>query len=166
MRTPLLMGVALLLACRPLAPAACPAPAQGLAVTQILLQRGTGEHPTDPDFAITFTASGDALYAGSTRVPIPGNYMGRIGADRFATLVNRLLSAGLRPPAAASPAIESSCGSTATVTLAYQTLGGEFGHVSVCPGSAEERRLLAPVYQLVEQTRWQPGGTLVSLGPT
>lgn len=158
-------GIALLLSCRP-APMACPSPSQGLVVTQVLLERGTGSHPTDPDFTITFTASGDALYAGSARVPIPGSYMGRIGPERFTGLVNRLLSAGLPVPGSGAPPAEATCGPASTVTLAYQTISGQFAHISVCPGSVEERRLLTPLYQLVEQTRWQPGATILSLGPT
>lgn len=165
MRTAFAAAVLALVACRPPNPSACPPPAQGLFVTQILFQRGAGLSPTDPDLAISFTASGDALYVGSARVPVAGNYMGRIGVDRFTSLVNELVAAGLPEPG--TPALiptAPACGAAATLTLAYHTSGGRFAQIGLCAGSPEERRLLAPIYQLVEQTRWQPGGPALHVG--
>jgi hypothetical protein len=168
---PTLAVIAALVGCHPSQLAqSCPAPApaaQPLFVTQLLLQRGDPEAgPEGSEFTLTFSASGDALYAGSSRVPIKGQYMGRIGPERFAGLVTSLTAAGL--PSPAEPPRESApvgvCLPAEMISLSFQTADGRFRRSIFCAGSDAERQLAAPIYRLAEQVRWQPGSLALRLG--
>lgn len=168
MAVPRWLAAVALAACRPGAPEACPVPLlapQSLFVSQVFLERSPGLDAPSPDFTLTLTASGDALYAGSPRVPVRGSYMGRIGPERFATLVTELTAAGLPAPSGTQPVLEPpACRGEAVITLAFQAADGRFGRTAFCAGSESERQLALPIYRLVEQTRWQPGGPSLSIG--
>jgi hypothetical protein len=133
-------------------------------VTQVLLRRGGPEGPLAPDYTLSLTASGDALYVGSPRVPIPGQYMGRLGQAAFQRIVADLLARGLvlDQEAQQTPA----CAPEAAISIAIQTADGRYSGATFCGHSESESRLARPIYQALEQIRWYPGGRQLPLGPT
>lgn len=161
-----------LVACQPTSLSqTCPSPVPGASstlVTQLLLRRARDLGPGAPDFSISLTASGDALYSGSPSVPVPGQYLGRLGAERFNQLVAQLRADGLVPADPASSVVPPNpgCGAESVISLSLQTADGRFAQLSFCPSSAEESRLARPIYRAVESIRWQPGGRVLGLAST
>lgn len=170
-RVPLLAAL-VLVACQPSQVAqTCPTPEPtttgAFTVTQVLLRRGPDLVPAVPDFTLSLTASGDALYFGSPTVPVPGEYMGRLGEARFQQIVAELFARGLTleadqpEPAPAAPA----CSPQPVITIAVQTGDGRYSRTVFCGRSDEESRLARPIYTAIEQIRWYPGAKSLSLSP-
>jgi hypothetical protein len=134
-------------------------------VTQVLLRRGmSSEGPVAPDYTLSLTASGDALYIGSPRVPIQGQYMGRLGQGAFQRVVADLMARGLVLDQEAK--LAPACGPEAAISIAVQTADGHYSGATFCGRSESESRLARPIYQAIEQIRWYPGARQLALGPT
>lgn len=166
------LAAAALLGCRPAQVAqTCPVPEAAapasLLVTQVLLRRGPDLTPALPDFTLSLTASGDALYLGSPTVPTPGQYMGRLGQTDFNRIVADLFARGLaletgeREPAPGAPA----CAPEPVISIAVQTADGRYSHTSFCGRSDAESRLAGPIYAAIEQIRWYPGARSLVVSP-
>jgi len=148
---------------------ACPNPigtSSGLTLAnQLLLRRGSDLGPGAPDFTLSLTSSGDALYSGGPAVPVPGRFMGRLGADRFQALLAQLLAAGLTLTASEpdTGSIAPQCGAASVISLSVQTADGRYLRQAFCAQSATERQLAGPIYRAAEGIRWQPGSHMLSL---
>lgn len=167
-RLRLLLPVAFLIACRPTQLAqSCPNPATApanLLVTQVLLRRSPNNGPSVPDYTLSLTASGDALYVGSRTVPVSGEYMGRLGPSGFQHMVSDLISRGLQMNGEQQTSPD--CAPQAVISIAVQTADGRYSGVSFCGRSDSESRLAHPIYSAIEQIRWYPGARLLALGPS
>lgn len=163
-----LLPTAALLGCHPTQVVqSCPIPATGTAsmlVTQVLFRRSPNSGPTVPDYTLSLTASGDALYVGSRAVPIPGEYMGRLGPSGFQRMVTDLLARGLEMTG--EQQILPDCAPQAVISISLQTADGRYSGVTFCGRSDSETRLATPVYSAIEQIRWYPGARLLALGPS
>jgi len=169
-RTPVFLLSSALVACQPTQVAqTCPAPAPATApasmlVTQVLLRRGgSPEGPLMPDYTLSLTASGDALYIGSPRVPVQGQYMGRLGQSAFQRIVADLMARGLLLDQEAKAA--PTCDPEVAISIALQTADGRYSGAVFCGHSESESRLARPIYQAIEQIRWYPGARQLALGP-
>jgi hypothetical protein len=159
-----------LVACHPTQVAqTCPAPEAtaptAMLVTQVLLRRGPEAIPAIPDFTLSLTASGDALYVGSATVPVPGEYMGRLGSPGFQRLVNDLVAGGLVLDADQPAASRPSCSPQPVITVSIQTADGRYSGTTFCGRSDSESRLAGPIYSAIEHIRWYPGAKSLALGP-
>ena len=147
----------------------CPTPAAsatGLSLaTQLLLRRGPDLGPGAAEVTLNLTASGDALYTGGPGVPVPGQFMGRMGADRFQSLLSRLVRAGLTlsPTDSALSDPAGQCGRLSVISLSVQTADGQYLRQVFCAASPTEARLADPIYRAAEEIRWQPGARTLSL---
>jgi hypothetical protein len=162
-----LVPTAALLGCHPSQIAqSCPPPATApaaLLVTQVMLRRSPDTGPTIPDFTLSLTASGDALYVGSLGVPVSGEYMGRLGPASFQRLVTELVAHGLMVDAEQKTV--PSCAPQAVISISVQTADGQYSGVTFCGRSDPESRLAGPIYSAIEKIRWYPGARLLGLGP-
>jgi hypothetical protein len=162
-----LLPAAVLLGCHPTQLAqSCPSPSTApasLLVTQVLLRRSPDTAPAPPDFTLSLTASGDALYVGSRSVPVSGEFMGRLGPSSFQRVVTDLIGRGLMMDGEQKGA--SSCAPQAVISIAVQTADGRYRGVSFCGRSEQESRLAGPIYSAIEQIRWYPGARVLALDP-
>jgi hypothetical protein len=160
---------AVLVACQPSQVAqTCPTPEgtapPALAVTQVLLRRGSDLIPSVADYTLSLTASGDALYVGSPTVPVPGEYMGRIGAAGFQRIVTDLFARGLTLEAnLLEPRPGEPCTPQPLISIVVQTADGQYSGTSFCGRSDAESRLASPIYSAIEQIRWYPGNRSLAL---
>jgi hypothetical protein len=163
-----LLPTAALLGCHPTQVAqSCPIPATApasLLVTQVLLRRSPNTGPTVPDYTLSLTASGDALYVGSRTVPISGEYMGRLGPSGFQHLVTDLIARGLEMTGEQKAVPD--CAPQAVISIAVQTADGRYSGVTFCGRTESETQLAKPIYSAIEQIRWYPGARLLALGPS
>jgi len=159
-----------LAACHPTQVAqTCPTPAAtapaAMLVTQVLLRRGPDAVPAIPDFTLSLTASGDALYVGSSTVPVPGEYMGRLGPAGFQRLVTDLVARGLALDTDAQAAATLSCSPQPVISVSIQTADGRYSGTAFCGRTDSESRLAGPIYSAIEQIRWYPGAKSLAIGP-
>ena len=165
-RLRLLLPTAILLGCRPTQIAqSCPTPATApasLLVTPVPLRRSPDTGPAVPDYTLSLTASGDALYVGSRSVPVTGEYMGRLGPAAFQHVVTDLIARGLTMDGEQKTI--PSCAPQAVISISVQTADGRNSGVTFCGHSEEESRLARPIYSAIEQIRWYPGARLLALG--
>ena len=165
-RLRLLLPTAVLLGCHPTQLAqSCPTPATApasLLVTKVLLRRSPDTGPAVPDYTLSLTASGDALYVGSRSVPVTGEYMGRLGPAAFQHVVTDLIARGLTMDGEQETI--PSCAPQAVISISVQTADGRYSGVTFCGHSEEESRLARPIYSAIEQIRWYPGARLLALG--
>ncbi len=163
-----ILPTALLLACHPTQVAqVCPNPATApasLLVTQVLLRRSPQSGPSVPDYTLSLTASGDALYVGSRSVPVSGEYMGRLGSSGFQRMVSELITRGLQVNG--EQQVGPDCAPQAVISISVQTADGRYSGVSFCGHSDSEASLARPIYSAIEQIRWYPGARLLALGPS
>ena len=141
----------------------CPTPVtapSGMLVTQVLLRRG---YPGTPQYTLSLTASGDALYVGAPTLAVPGAYMGRLEGSGFQRIANDLIARGVMADSgAASP---QSCAPEPEIAVSLQTADGHYSGVVFCGHSQEESRFAGPIYSAIEQIRWYPGARTLDLGP-
>ncbi|HSB52973.1 MAG TPA: hypothetical protein VLD58_01395 [Gemmatimonadales bacterium] len=141
----------------------CPTPVtspSGMLVTQVLLRMG---EPGGPQYSVSLTASGDALYVGAPTLPVPGAYMGRLNGSAFQRIANDLMARGL--PGDSAGMAHLSCAPEPEISVALQTADGRYSGTAFCGHSAEETRFAAPIYSAIEQIRWYPGARVITLKP-
>jgi len=166
-----ILAAAALIGCHPSQAAqSCPTPEAAatapaaMLVTQVLLRRGPEMAPALPDYTLSLTASGDALYVGSPTVPVPGQYMGRIGPEGFQRVVSDLLAGGLTLEPESRESAAHPCGPQPVISILVQTADGRYSSSSFCGRSDAESRLAGPIYSAIERIRWYPGAKALSLG--
>jgi hypothetical protein len=165
-----LLAVAAIAGCRASQVAqTCPTPesaaSAAMLVTQVLLRRGPDMAPGLPDYSLSLTASGDALYVGSLTVPVPGQYMGRLGPTDFQRIVSDLLARGLTLDAEPREPAAHPCAPQPVISISLQTADGRYSSTTFCGRSDAESRLAGPIYSAIEQIRWYPGAKSLALSP-
>jgi hypothetical protein len=130
-----------------------------------MLRRGPDMTPAIPDYTLSLTASGDALYVGSPTVPVPGQYMGRLGPAGFQHIVSDLLANGLNLEAETREPAAHPCAPQSLISILVQTADGRYSGTTFCGRSDAESRLAGPIYSAIEQIRWYPGGKSLALPP-
>lgn len=142
----------------------CPTPVttrSGMLVTQVLLRRG---NPGDPQYTLSLTASGDALYVGAPSLPVPGAYMGRLNPSGFQRIAADLVARGL--VADSTMTGDRHCAPQPEISVSLQTADGRYSGAVFCGRSDQETRFAGPIYSAIEQIRWYPGARLLALGPS
>jgi hypothetical protein len=141
----------------------CPTPVaapSGMLVTQVLLRRG---EPGGPQYSVSLTASGDALYVGAPSLPVPGAFMGRLNGTSFQRITTDLIARGL--PTDSTGRATHPCDPEPEISVALQTADGHYSGSVFCAHSADESRFAGPIYSAIEQIRWFPGARILALGP-
>lgn len=163
-----LVPIPALIACHPTQIAqSCPIPATApasLLVSQVMFRRSPNGGPSIPDYTLSLTASGDALYVGSRTVPISGEYMGRLGPTGFQHMVSELVARGMQMDGEKKTIPD--CTPQPLISISLQTADGRYSEVTFCGRSESESKLARPIYAAIEQIRWYPGARLLALGPS